>query len=361
MAFPMFVLLHHLLVTNVCIESVLNNPRHGKKQSKESQRSQDSEDDRFGTDTGSTAPANECKDSDVEESGAILGDAGSTAPVSVGISYPSVSEKTTCTEDTSLYGKCTSPWGEKGITFNGQGLRVKIQVRELDTVPSVCSEKRQRTSSAASVAVSEKSTPKVDDILQLMRDDASFAAAFLAEFRPNSETAESSKSTSSPLLQRGPQNPDNDSTSDDRDDSENGGDDDNGDDGDIESSGGSDSGGDEPMTISEGLSLRKHKGRHVEREVKVKSYRTLFTFEGMDLRMIRRWKVMFAAIRYDYVAHGPPKPVASTTGQVYDDREYQDMFKSRYHIIFGSNAPPMTPVQVAAVPPCSQYFRIMIV
>jgi hypothetical protein len=126
-------------------------------------------------------------------------------------------------------------------------------------------------------------------------------------------------------------------------------------DSDNEDGGNEDSDEEAPMTISEGLSLRKSTGRRISRDGK-KHGRTLFAMDILEERNARRWKVMFAAIRYDYVAHGPTKPVPSAVGHVYDDREYIDMFNSRYRRIFGSSAPPMTPVEVAAVFPAHSVF-----
>jgi len=65
------------------------------------------------------------------------------------------------------------------------------------------------------------------------------------------------------------------------------------------------------MVISDGLLLRKSSGGKVSREGKIKSERNLFGMEGRDAQ---RWAVMFAAIRYEYVAHGPAKPVPANEG-----------------------------------------------
>lgn len=60
-----------------------------------------------------------------------------------------------------------------------------------------------------------------------------------------------------------------------------------------------DSDEDAPMLISDGLSLQKISGG------KVKPGRKLFAMEEISPEDGGRWILMFAAIRYNYVAHGP--------------------------------------------------------
>lgn len=108
----------------------------------------------------------------------------------------------------------------------------------------------------------------------------------------------------------------------------------------------SDSDDETGMVVTEGLSLRKSSGGNVS-QVKGKQ---LFAMEGRDAG---RWTVIFAAIRYDYVARGPAKPLPAAMGHVFDAPEYTAIFTSRYHGTFGPHAPPMTATELAAVSPSS--------
>jgi hypothetical protein len=104
----------------------------------------------------------------------------------------------------------------------------------------------------------------------------------------------------------------------------------------------SDSDDETGMELSDGLSLQKSSAGKVSQV----TGKQLFGMEGRDAG---RWKIIFEAIRYDYVARGPARPLPAP----FDEPEYTAIFNSRYHGIFGPSAPPMTATEMAAVFPSS--------
>lgn len=222
-------------------------------------------------------------------------------------------------------------------------LTEKKQGHDSDSISSVNSNKRQRTSSLdLGESAFSKSAPNLDELMKLVENNPSVEALLRAKFRTpfpsdspghpdiglqdsQSDRPQSSKETevvASPSPSPSPSVSEKDGTE--ESDDETG------------------------MVISEGLALRKSYGVKVSRDGKIKSEKNIFGMEGRDAQ---RWSVMFAAIRYEYVAHGPAKPVPANEGHPFDAPQYTAMVTSRYHGIFGAHALPMTPLELAAVFP----------
>jgi hypothetical protein len=224
-------------------------------------------------------------------------------------------------------------------------LTEKKQGHDSDSISSVNSNKRQRTSSLdLGETAFGKSAPNLNEIMKLVENNPSVEALLRAKFhtpfpsdspghpdiglqdsqsdRPQSFKETEVVSSPSPSPSPSPSVSEKDGTE--ESDDETG------------------------MVISEGLSLRKSYGGKVSREGKIKSGKKRFRTEDRDAQ---RWSVMFAAIRYEYVAHGPAKSVPANEGRPFDAPEYTAMVTSRYHSIFGSHALPMTPLELDAVFP----------
>ena len=109
--------------------------------------------------------------------------------------------------------------------------------------------------------------------------------------------------------------------------------------------------GDEPMDVSDGVSLYSSKARSKPRSDNEKPLvgRERFTFAGRSNKEKQQIQCLFAAIRMDYVAAGPPPACLEGNGTVVDDQPLLELFQRRYTYIFGPTAPEMDKFLLAAV------------
>jgi hypothetical protein len=108
--------------------------------------------------------------------------------------------------------------------------------------------------------------------------------------------------------------------------------------------------GDEPMDVSDGVSLYSSKARSKPRSDNGKPLgRARFRLAGRSEKEKQQIQCLFAAVRMDYVAAGPPPACLEGNGNVVDDQPLLELFQRRYTYIFGPTAPKMDKLLQAAV------------